>query len=109
MPVIGSRMRNQPPPPHVVFAALADPDRDPNRPWLVLLPDEQRPLVVRADEPHSLVWSSLWPRRPDATLQFDLARSADGSTDLRWTLYVEDPAPDESLTGHVRSVTPTGT
>jgi len=25
-----------------------------------------------------------------------------GGTDLRWTLTVDEPAPDESLTGHMR-------
>ncbi len=26
----------------------------------------------------------------------------DGGTDLRWTLYVDEPVPDQSLTGHMR-------
>jgi hypothetical protein len=46
---IGSRRRNQPAPPHAVFEALADPDRDPARPWLTLLDDELRPQVVRSE------------------------------------------------------------
>jgi hypothetical protein len=53
----GSRARNQPAPPHVIFEALTDPDRDPMRPWLILLGDEQRPRVIEQDEPHRLLWS----------------------------------------------------
>jgi hypothetical protein len=99
---VGTRRKNQPPPPHVVFEALTQPDRDPARPWLVLLPDEQRPEVLVAKEPRLVVWSSLWPRRPDARVRFDLEQDAERSgTDLRWTLSVEDPAPDASLTGHL--------
>jgi hypothetical protein len=29
----------------VVFEALAEPNRDPARPWLTLLPDEQWPTL----------------------------------------------------------------
>jgi hypothetical protein len=36
---VGGRKRNQPAPPHVVFEALTQPDRDPQRPWLMLLDD----------------------------------------------------------------------
>lgn len=99
---IGSRRRNQPAPPHVVFEALAAPDRDPSRPWLVLLDDEQRPRVIRSAAPSALVWSSLWTKRPDAVVEFELPRSTDGGTDLRWTLLVDEPAPDEALTAHLR-------
>jgi hypothetical protein len=98
---IGSRMRNQPAPPHAVFEGLVQPDRDPHRPWLHLLDDEQRPTVIRAEPPDLIIWSSLWPRRPDALIRFDLA-PAGGGTDLRWTLSVDEPAPDDSLVGHLR-------
>jgi hypothetical protein len=40
---VGARRRNQPAPPHVVFEALCEPDRDPARPWLRLLDDEPEP------------------------------------------------------------------
>jgi hypothetical protein len=97
----GSRARTQPPPPHVVFEALIDPDRDPRRPWLLLLDDEQRPRVLRALPAHLVVWSSLWPARPDAEVHFDL-EPADAGTRLRWTLLVDEPLPDESKLGHLR-------
>jgi len=53
---IGSRKRNQPAPPHAVFEAPVEPDRDPSRPWLELLGDEVRPQVVRADAVSTVVW-----------------------------------------------------
>ncbi|HKC29797.1 MAG TPA: hypothetical protein VKB75_17410 [Jatrophihabitans sp.] len=101
MIAIGSRQRNQPAPPHIVYEAIADPDRDPDRRWLELLDDEQRPHLLRADPPSLLVWSSLWVKRPDAIVQFDLPPSG-GGTDLRWTLYVDEPAPEQALIGHMR-------
>lgn len=96
---IGSRLRNQPPPPHVVFEALHDPDRDPTRPWLRLLADETRPVVLGAEPPSSLVWSSLWLRRPDAQVRFELVADSRGQgTDLRWRLLMDDPVPDREVT-----------
>ncbi|OAA24427.1 hypothetical protein UG55_103071 [Frankia sp. EI5c] len=86
----------------MVFEALTEPDRDQGRPWLILLADEQRPQVLAATRPTELTWSSLWPRRPDAVIRFGLERSADGGTDLRWILHVEEPVPDDSLAGHLR-------
>lgn len=86
----------------MIFEALTEPDRDPARPWLILLGDEQRPQVLSAASPTWLVWSSLWPRRPDATVHFHLPRSQDSGTDLRWTLYVDEPVPDQSNSGHLR-------
>ena len=98
---IGRRRRTQAPPPHIVFEALSQPDRDPSRPWLRLLDDEQRPGILRANPPTTLVWSSLWVKRPDAVVEFDIAADGPG-TRLGWTLYVEEPVPDDALVGHLR-------
>jgi len=98
----GSRSRNQPAPPHAVFAALTEPDRDPARRWLRLLDDEQPPRVLEAVKHDLVVWSSLWPKRPDAIVRFDLPRDGGSGTDLRWTLLVGEPLPDASLLGHMR-------
>jgi hypothetical protein len=98
---IGSRKRNQPAPPWAVFDDLCDPHRQSARPWLRLLDDEIEPVVVESKRPDLVVWSSLWVKRPDARLRFDL-EAAKGGTDLRWTLYVDEPLPDPSLTGHMR-------
>jgi hypothetical protein len=100
---IGSRKRNLPAPPHVVFEDLTVPNRSAARPWLNLLDDEVPPEVLESREPAYVVWSSLWPRRPDARIIFELPPGrAGGGTDLRWTLTVDEPVPDDSLTGHLR-------
>ncbi len=97
---IGSRKRSQPAPPLVIFDDLCDPYRQPARPWLDLRADEMAPTVVDSDRPHYVVWSSLWVKRPDASVRFDLTGER-GETDLRWTLYVEDPLPDASVVKHM--------
>ncbi|PWJ54970.1 hypothetical protein SAMN06264364_105179 [Quadrisphaera granulorum] len=100
---VGSRTKNQPAPPWAVFEALVDPHRDPSRPWLTLLDDEIAPVVVEEEHPRLVVWTSLWQRRPDARVRFDvLPAGPKGGTDLRWTLLVEEPAPDAALVGHLR-------
>jgi hypothetical protein len=98
----GSRQRSQPAPPHVVFEVLADPDRNPARPWLLLLDDERSPRLIDAEKPNVIVWSSLWEKRPDAQVRFDLAPDGAAGTRLRWTLLVAEPLPDPSLLGHMR-------
>lgn len=100
---IGGRKRNQPAPPHIVFEALTQPDRDSQRPWLMLLDDEVAPKVLKTTYPDTVVWSSLWKERPDAVIRFDLPQDKSGQgTDLRWTLEVEEPLPDDGLVGHMR-------
>lgn len=99
----GARTRSQPAPPHVVFDALMQAHRATGRPWLRLLDDEHPPRVLQAEEPDLVVWSSIWARRPDARVRFELPREAGGSgTDLRWVLLVAEPVPDASLLGHLR-------
>lgn len=103
MQEVGSRKRNQPAPPHVIFEALTHPDRDPQRPWLLLLDGEVAPEVLEKSEPDSVVWSSIWIERPDAVIRFDLPRDEGGyGTDLRWSLQVEEPVPDVALLGRMR-------
>ena len=103
MTEIGTRTRNQPAPPHAIFEALTDPHRAAGRPWLVLLDDEVRPDVLRAEPPSLVIWSSIWARRPDARIRFDLLPDGSGQgTDLCWTLLVEEPSPSDDLVGHMR-------
>ena len=100
---IGSRKRNQPAPPHIIFEALAQPSRDPQRPWVMLLDDEVAPKVLTTRHPDTVVWSSLWTKRPDAVIRFDLPLDEAGyGTDMQWTLEVDEPVPDEALIGHMR-------
>lgn len=100
MDAIASRMRNQPAPPAVVFDDLVTPNRQPSRRWLHLLDDEVEPVVLESDRPTRVVWSSLWPRRTDAQIAFDLSPGR-GGTDLRWTLLIEVPAPDDRQFRHL--------
>jgi ribosomal-protein-alanine N-acetyltransferase len=99
---IGTRRRSQPPPPHIVFEALVQPDRDPARPWLMLLDGERAPSVLRREDPYLVEWSSVWVDRPDARIRFDLSADA-GGTSLRWTLSVEEPPPDAPAVARMRS------
>ena len=65
--------------------------RDPVRPWLILHDDEQRPTIGEAVEPNLVVWTSIWPWRPDARIRFDITGPPRGSATLRWTLVVDEP------------------
>ena len=99
---IGSRKRNQPAPPHIVFESLTQPARPTVRPWLMLLNDEQLPTVGDVHAPHLVHWTSLWPTRPDVLICFDLPSDGGYGTDLRWTLFAADPLPDSSTIRHFR-------
>ena len=102
MIVIGRRRRAQPPPPHILIEALLDPDRDPTRPWLTLLDDEHRPRTMRAAGRERVEWSSLWSKRPDALIAFDVDADGGGGSYLTWTVSVTEPGPDDALVGHIR-------
>lgn len=91
MIAIARRRRSLPPPPRFIHEALVDPDRDPVRPWLTLHDDEQRPRILESEPPHLVVWSSLWPWRPEARIRFDIEPGGI----VEWTLYVDEPAPDD--------------
>lgn len=43
------------------------------------------------------MWSSIWPWRPEARIRFDV-----GDGMLEWTLYVDEPAPDEETVVRMR-------
>ncbi len=99
--MIGSRARKLPAPPHIVWASLVHPDAPGTRPWLNLLDDEVAPRVLEAQEPTRVLWSSLWPHRPDDEILLELESVAD-ETLLRFTLRTAAEYPDESQTGHLR-------
>lgn len=99
---VASRKRSQPAPTWALFDDLCDPHRQPARPWLELKEDEIAPTVIESDRASLVVWSSLWPERPDATVRFDLTNTSDGGTDLRWTLRMGDPEPDADLVRRMR-------
>lgn len=98
----GKRKRNQPAPPFAVFEALTEPHREPRRQWLLLLDDEVEPAILEQSNPDLVVWSSIWTKRPDARIRFDLPSDGVGGTDLCWTMTVDGPIPDAPLLGHMR-------
>jgi hypothetical protein len=58
------------------------------------------PLPFGGD-PGKVVWSSLWPSRPDDLIVLELA--AEGvETSLQFTLLTPHEPPDQSKTGHIR-------
>lgn len=80
---------------------MAQPRQPRTRPWLNLLPDEVEPTISSADEPATVVWSSLWPSIPDVQVRLDLTADGSGGTSLRFTSLAQDE-PDPSKTGHLR-------
>jgi len=97
----GARTRTLPAPPHVVWEDLVHPKRSGTRAWLDLLDDEVEPVVLEKERPTRVVWSSLWPNRPDDRVEMELsARGAD--TALHFSLLADGDPPDESKTGHIR-------
>ncbi|MBF6176473.1 SRPBCC family protein [Nocardia blacklockiae] len=97
----GSRARTAPAPPSAVWESLTRPRRPGARPWLDLLPDEIEPVVLAAEPPDVVVWSSLWPGTPDVRVRFDLSAAGCGTL-LRFTLLAAEQQPDPSKTGHLR-------
>ncbi|WP_423785341.1 hypothetical protein [Gordonia bronchialis] len=100
MEAVASKEKNQPAPPHVVLEDLVSPNRQPSRQWLHLLDDEIAPTVLESARPTRVVWSSLWTKRPDAQVVFDLSGGRSG-TDLRWTQLTQQPAPDDRQLRHL--------
>lgn len=98
MHALATRRRSQPAPPWAVVEALVRPDRDPARPWLLLRPEEVRPLVLEEGPAHVL-WSSPWPGRPALRVRLDVTARPDGAdgADLRWTLLGDAPLPPEEV------------
>lgn len=102
MNIYGLRSQHLPASPEAVWGSLTNP-RDPKaRQWLGLLEDEIDPVVVDSVRPTSVVWSSLWPSRPNDQIVLDLTAGKSGGTDLRFTLLTPDDLPDASKTGHIR-------
>jgi hypothetical protein len=56
---------------------------------------------LEVEEPNRVVWSSLWPRRPNDQVHFELT-AVGGETSLRFALLTPDEAPGQSKTGHLR-------
>ncbi|MDN4160282.1 hypothetical protein [Nocardioides abyssi] len=104
MEEIGSRAQVLPAPPRVVWRSLAVPDEPGTRPWLApgLREDEVVPQVLEADEPHRVVWSTLWPHRPDDRIELAVEASGAYDTRLRFTHLTPGPLPPPATVGHLR-------
>jgi hypothetical protein len=98
--ILGTRAKSQPAPARFVHEALTEPNRDPGRQWLSVLDDEIAPQIIESEGHHLVTWSSLWIKRPEARVRFDI-ESREQGCQLRWTLLdVDDPGP--ALVGHMR-------
>jgi hypothetical protein len=100
MEILGTRAKGQPAPARFVYEALVEPNRDPGRRWLVLLEDEVVPVVLASEQPSLVTWTSLWTKRPEAQIRFDLEPDGQGCI-LRWTL-LDSADPGPALVGHMR-------
>jgi hypothetical protein len=49
-----------------------------------------------------LVWSSLWPHRPDDRVVFDIGSDGGGGSMLCWTLLTDGEMPGDSRLNHLR-------
>ncbi|MDR7251831.1 uncharacterized protein YndB with AHSA1/START domain [Nocardioides sp. BE266] len=98
---LAARARNLPAPPGVVFESLTRPERPGARPWLDLVDDEVAPRILSAEADRRLVWSSLWPTRPDDEVHFELAPEA-GGTRLRFVLLTPEEMPSDGELGRLR-------
>lgn len=97
----GDRTRTLPAPPAVVWESLTSPHAPGTRSWLILERDEVEPVVLEGERPGHLVWSSMWPERPDDRIELTLS-SKGADTALRFRLLAAGEPPDESTTGHIR-------
>jgi hypothetical protein len=98
---IGSRAKRLPAPPGVVFDSLVDPHEPGTRPWLKLHADEVEPRLLESERPNSVVWSSLWPSRPNDQVRFELT-PARNETLLKFILLTPDDPPDDKIAGRLR-------
>lgn len=85
----------------MVFDSLAEPHAPGTRPWLNLHRDEIEPLTVEARCPTHVIWSSIWPSRPDDQVHFELGAHGD-DTLLKFILLTPASPPDEKTAGHMR-------
>lgn len=98
---LAARSKTLPPPPHVLWAALVAPHAPGTRPWLEPHDDETEPAVLDSHEPDLVVWSSLWPDRPDDRIELHItAHRTESRLEFRW--LGPEPAPAEEVVGRRR-------
>ncbi len=89
------------PAPQIVWESLANPHQPGLRPWLVLLDDEVVPQILETQKPDWIIWSSLWPSRPNDQIKIELIDFGSGTL-VRFRPLTPDEVPDPSRTGHLR-------
>ena len=100
---LGARERAQPGPPWVIWETLVEPRRPTQyHEWLILDDDEIEPRVVEAVRPELVVWSSIWPDRPDDRIRFEISGDGAAGSRLRWILESPDEWPSDEVLGHMR-------
>jgi len=95
MEELARRRKRLPPPAHILFADLVAPRREQPRVWLDPRRDEQWPTVLEAVEGQRIVWSSLWPDRPDDRIELHVGVDG-GDSSLEYVWLSPEPA-DEAL------------
>jgi len=99
----GRRTQELPAPPHVVWSDLRTPRREGVRAWLDLQDDERAPAILEADEPTRIVWSSLWPDRPDDRIELIIAPyESETALEFVWSAPEGSDVPSAGRIGHVR-------
>ncbi|MHB1596535.1 MAG: hypothetical protein ACYCO9_21355 [Streptosporangiaceae bacterium] len=98
MQVLRCRSKTQTPPAWALYEALQDPIADQERrEWLNLRDGELPPRVLQAVLPSRVIWTSLWPDRPDDQIRFDIEDQR-----LTWTLLGEASDEDEERLDQLR-------
>ncbi|WP_377322901.1 hypothetical protein ACFJIY_25680 [Pimelobacter simplex] len=98
----GRRTKELPAPPHVVWADLVERRAEGTRAWLELRDDERRPEVLSSVEGRQVVWSSLWPERPDDRIELTITPDGTGGSRLEFVWLAADPDPAPATVGHLR-------
>jgi hypothetical protein len=96
-----SRTNTLPAPPPIVWEDLIAPRETGTRAWLELVDDEVPPRIIEAVKPSRVLWSSLWPGRPDDQVLLRLTPTGVETT-LQFTLKALDEAPDQAAALHLR-------
>lgn len=100
---LGARERPQPAPPWAIWEALTEPRRPTQyHQWLSLEDDENEPQVTEAVRPGLVVWSSIWPDRPDDRIRFVISSDGGAGSRLRWALESPGPPPADDALRHMR-------
>lgn len=101
-PEAGSRRPNQPALLTSSSGLSPTPDPGPQRPWLLLLDDQVAPRNAGEGRAGFSRVVIDMIKRPNAVIRLGLPRDDGGyGTDLRWSLQLVEPFPEDALLGPV--------